>query len=69
MAEPPPPPDLPSLIKEHLQSLPQDLKAAVEKIVEPEKPEPTLATKLKQSVGAYGNCQIENLQFRPKQML
>ena len=52
VAEPPPPPDLPSLIKEHLQSLPQDLKAAVEKIVEPEKPEPTPATKLKQSVGA-----------------
>ena len=50
-AEPPPPPDLPSLIKEHLQSLPQDLKAAVEKIVEPVKPEPTLTTKLKQSVG------------------
>ena len=49
---PPPPPDLPSLIKEHLQSLPQDLKAAVEKIVVPDKPEPTLATKLKQSVGA-----------------
>lgn len=49
---PPPPQDLPSLIKEHLQSLPQDLKAAVEKIVEPERPEPTLATKLKQSVGA-----------------
>ena len=49
---PPPPQDLPTLIKEHLQSLPQDLKAAVEKIVEPEKPEPTLASKLKQSVGA-----------------
>ena len=49
---PPQPQDLPTLIKEHLQSLPQDLKAAVEKIVEPEKPEPTLASKLKQSVGA-----------------
>ena len=44
--------DLPSLIKEHLQSLPQGLKAAVEKIVVPDKPEPTLATRLKQSVGA-----------------
>lgn len=51
-AVPPPPQDLPTLIKEHLQSLPQDLKTAVEKIVEPEKPEPTLATKLKLSVGA-----------------
>lgn len=48
---PPAPPDLPTLIKEHLQSLPTDLKEAVEKLVEPTKPEPTLATKLKQSVG------------------
>ena len=32
--------------------MPQDLKAAVEKIVEPEKQEPTLAAKLKLSVGA-----------------
>lgn len=47
----PAPPDLPTLIKEHLQSLPSDLKEAVEKLVEPDKPEPTLATKLKQSVG------------------
>ena len=44
-------PDLPSLIKEHLQSLPADLKEAVEKIVEPEKPEPTMASKVKQAVG------------------
>ena len=44
-------PDLPSLIKEHLQSLPADLKEAVEKIVEPDKPEPTMATKVKQAVG------------------
>ena len=48
---PPPPPDLPTLLKEHLASLPSDLKEAVEKIVEPSKPEPTIATKLKQSVG------------------
>ena len=48
---PPAPADLPTLIKEHLQSLPSDLKEAVEKLVEPDKPEPTLATKLKQSVG------------------
>ena len=44
-------PDLPSLIKEHLQSLPAELKEAVEKIVEPEKPEPTMASKVKQAVG------------------
>ena len=50
-SSPPTPPDLPTLIKEHLQSLPSDLKEAVEKLVEPSKPEPTLATKLKQSVG------------------
>lgn len=50
-ASAPPPPDLPTLIKEHLQSLPSDLKEAVEKLVEPSKPEPTLATKLKQSNG------------------
>ena len=49
--EPPPPPDLPTLLKEHLSSLPSDLKDAVEKIVEPTKQEPTIATKLKQSVG------------------
>ena len=46
-SEPPAPPDLPTLIKEHLQSLPSDLKEAAEKLVEPPKP----ATKLKQSVG------------------
>ena len=50
--ETPPTPDLPSLIKEHLQSLPTDLKEAVEKIVEPEKQEPTMATKVKQAVGS-----------------
>ena len=49
--EPPPPPDLQTLLKEHLSSLPSDLKDAVEKIVEPTKQEPTIATKLKQSVG------------------
>lgn len=51
IAEPPAAPDLPTLIKEHLQSLPTDLKEAVEKIVEPDKPEPTLASKVKQAVG------------------
>lgn len=40
IAEPPAGPDLPTLIKE-----------AVEKIVEPDKPEPTLASKVKQAVG------------------
>ena len=49
--EPPPPPDLQTLLKERLSSLPSDLKDAVEKIVEPAKQEPTIATKLKQSVG------------------
>ena len=48
---PPSPPDLSTLIKEHLESLPSDLKQAVGKLVEPDKPEPTLPTKLKQSVG------------------
>ena len=46
-----PAPDLPTLIKEHLQSLPSKLKEAVEKIVEP-KSEPPLNQKLKQAVGA-----------------
>ena len=50
-AEPAPPPDLPTLIKEHLQSLPTDLKEAVEKIVEPQKSEPPLNQKVKQAVG------------------
>ena len=44
VVEPPATPDLPSLIKEHLSSLPAELKEAVEKIVEPEKPEPTLSS-------------------------
>ena len=48
-AEPTPPPDLPTLIKEHLQSLPTELKEAVEKIVEPENSEPPLNQKLKQA--------------------
>ena len=51
VTEPPVSQDLPTLIKEHLQSLPTDLKEAVEKIVEPDKPEPTLSTKVKQAVG------------------
>lgn len=34
-----------------MQGLPAELKEAVEKIVEPAKPEPTLTTKLKQAVG------------------
>lgn len=38
-------------MKEHLQSLPTDLKEAVEKIVEPPKSEPPLNQKLKQAVG------------------
>ena len=50
-AEPAPPPDLPTLSKEHLQSLPTDLKEAVEKIVEPQKSEPPLNQKVKQAVG------------------
>ena len=41
------PADLPTLIKKHLQSLPTDVREAVE----PDKPEPTLATRLKQAVG------------------
>ena len=49
--EPPPPPDLPTLIKEHLQSLPTELKEEVEKIIEPQKAEPPLNQKLKQAVG------------------
>ena len=48
---PPPPPDLQTILKEHLQSLPADLKEAVEKVVEPNKPELPLAAQLKQSVG------------------
>ena len=50
-SEPPPPPDLPKLIKEHLQSLPVELKEEVEKIIEPPKVEPPLNQKLKQAVG------------------
>ena len=44
-------PDLPTLIKEHLQSLPTDLKEAVEKLVAPTPSEPPLASKVKQAVG------------------
>ena len=50
--EPPVTQDLPTLIREHLPSLPADLKEAVEKIVTPDKPEPTLASKVKQAVGS-----------------
>ena len=62
---PPPRQDLPALIKEHLQSLPQDLKAAVEKIVKPEKPEPTLAAKLSCEWELFDNSQIQRPPFRP----
>ena len=47
---PPAPQDLSILIKEHLENLPSDLKQAIGKLVEPDKFEPTLATKLKQSL-------------------
>ena len=47
----PPAPDLPTLLQEHLQSLPPEVKQAVEKVIEPAKPEPTVANKLKSSVG------------------
>ena len=50
-AAPAPPPDLPTLIKEHLQSLPAELKEAVEKIVEPPKSETPLNQKVKVAVG------------------
>ena len=50
-AAPAPPPDLPTLIKEHLQSLPAELKEAVEKIVEPQKVETPLNQKVKQAAG------------------
>ena len=46
-SEPPPPPDLPTLIKEHLQSLPVEFKEEVEKIIEPPKADPPLNQKLK----------------------
>lgn len=51
VADPPATPDLPTLMKEHLQSLPADLKEAVEKLVAPDPPEPPLASKVKQAVG------------------
>ena len=50
-AEPAPPPDLPTLIKDHLESLPTVLKEEVEKIIQPTKMEPPLNQKLKQAVG------------------
>lgn len=50
-ADPAPPPDLPTLIKEHLQSLPAELKEVVEKMVEPAKSETPLNQKVKQAVG------------------
>lgn len=68
VAAPPPPQDLPALIKEHLQSLPSELKEAVEKIVEPTKPEPTLASKLKMSVQALRQLSDRKRPFRPRQM-
>ena len=50
-AQPAPPPDLPTLIKDHLESLPTVLKEEVEKIIQPTKMEPPLNQKLKQAVG------------------
>lgn len=66
MADPPVAPDLPSLIKEHLQSLPADLKEAVVKIVEPEKPEPTLASKVKQAVGTLKQLSEKKASLQSK---
>ena len=50
-AEPAAPPDLPTLIKDHLESLPTVLKEEVEKIIQPTKMDPPLNQKLKQAVG------------------
>ena len=50
-AEPAAPPDLPTLIKDHLESLPTVLKEEVEKIIQPTKMEPPVNQKLKQAVG------------------
>ena len=47
----PPAPDLPTLLKEHLQNLPLEVKQAVDKVIDPPKPAPTVANKLKSSVG------------------
>ena len=66
VADPPVAPDLPSLIKEHLQSLPADLKEAVVKIVEPEKPEPTLASKVKQAVGTLKQLSEKKASLQSK---
>ena len=66
VADPPVAPDLPSLIKEHLQSLPGDLKEAVVKIVEPEKPEPTLASKVKQAVGTLKQLSEKKASLQAK---
>ena len=66
MADPPVAPDLPSLIKEHLQSLPADLKEAVVKIVEPETPEPTLASKVKQAVGTLKQLSEKKASLQSK---
>ena len=66
VADPPVAPDLPSLIKEHLQSLPADLKEAVVKIVEPETPEPTLASKVKQAVGTLKQLSEKKASLQSK---
>ena len=66
VADPPVAPDLSSLIKEHLQSLPADLKEAVVKIVEPEKPEPTLASKVKQAVGTLKQLSEKKASLQSK---
>ena len=65
-AEPAPPPDLPTLIKEHLQSLPSDLKEALKQIVEPTKSEPPLNQKLKQAVGTLKHCPRKRRRSRSR---
>ena len=52
--------------QEHLQSLPADLKEAVVKIVEPEKPEPTLASKVKQAVGTLKQLSEKKASLQSK---
>ena len=64
--EPPVTQDLPTFIKEHLPSLPADLKEAVEKIVTPDKPEPTLASKVKQAVGSLKQLSAKKAALQQK---
>ena len=53
-------------MQEHLQSLPPEVNQAVEKVIEPAKPEPTAATKFTNAVGVLKQLSTKKSSLQAK---